>query len=230
MTSRYVSAGEGDIVYTIGPRYGDGSLFYSLSDIINRSVGASPLDRSIRGSVLDVIAEDLYLSLQFHSGNSSYPINNWFMTSDFHQNVNDFVIRNLDFLSGGTFYYRLEASYYPYEGTGLEKALYSEIVYTNAEGVSNDSVYVTEIIIAIPAASGNNLSAMRTFSNHLDNGLKGLLPERANASGYRVQEVVEDLDDVLEEISKNPTEVKRTGKVVIMIWPKAGGGNAARVL
>ncbi|MEE8402998.1 MAG: hypothetical protein V3R93_04510 [Candidatus Hydrothermarchaeaceae archaeon] len=235
MTSQYVSAGEGDIAYTIGPQIKDESIFYSLSGIINRSIGSSPLDRNVKGSVLDVIAEDLYLSLEFHSGNDSYPLNNWFLTSGFHEKVNDFVIENLDFLSGGMFYYRLETSYYPYESTDLEDAFYSEAVYTNARGVPNASVYVTEIIIAIPAVSEDikGISILSDFSNKLNSGLiKGLLPDQMNVSGRRVNVVgiVGGLDGVLTNISESTHEVKRAGKVTIKIWPRVGGESAGRVL
>lgn len=234
MTSRYVTAGEGEVVYTIGPHVGDTSVFYTLSEIVNRSVGKSPLDRSIEGSILDIIAEDMYLGLTFRSDNESYPLNSWFLTGGFHENVNDFVIENLDFLSGGTFYYRLEASYYPYEGTELEDVLYSEAVYTNARGVPNASVYVTEVTVAIPAASKDNkgIDKLSDFSEQLNNGLGVLLPDRVNVSGESVQveKVIEDLNDVLQRISDNPQETKRTGKVIIKIWLKAGGGSAERVL
>ncbi len=235
MTSQYVSAGEGDISYTIGPHVSDGSVFYSLSGLVNRSISRSPLERRVKGSVLDVIAEDLYLSLEFHSGNDSYQLNNWFLTGGFHEKVNDFVIENLDFLSGGMFYYRLEASYYPYEGTELKDALYSEAVYTNARGVPNASVYVTEIIVAIPAGSGHNkgINALSDFSNQLNSGLiKGLLPDRMNVSGNMVNvvEIIGGLDGVLTNISESQPEVKRTGKVTIKIWPRAGGESAGRVL
>lgn len=235
MTSRYVSAGKGDVAYTIGPQVSDDSVFYDLSGIVNRSVGKSPLDRSVKGSILDVIAEDLYLSLEFHSGNDSYPLNNWFLTGGFHEKVNDFVIENLDFLSGGMFYYRFEASYHPYEGTRLDDALYSERVYTNAGGVSNESVYVTEIIVAIPAGPGDNenIDTLSDFSGQLNSGLiSRLLPNKMNVSGKSVSvtKVIEDLDDVLKEISESPSEVRRTGKVVIKIWPKTGGGSAEGVL
>ena len=235
MTSRYVSAGEGDIAYTIGPHVSDDSVFYSLSGIVNRSVDKSPLERSVKGSILDIIAEDLYLGLEFHSGNDSYPLNNWFLTSGFHEKVNDFVIENLDFFSGGMFYYRLEASYHPYDGTNLNNALYSEAIYTNARGVPNASVYVTEIIVAIPAVSEDNkgINVLSSFSEQLNSGLiKGLLPEQINVSGNstNVTKVIEDLDDVLGRISETQYEVKRIGKVIIKIWPKAGGGGAERVL
>lgn len=235
ITSRYVSAGEGDIAYTIGPHVSDDSVFYGLSSIVNRSVGKSPLERSVKGSILDVIAEDLYLSLEFHSGNDSYPLNNWFLTGGFHEKVNDFVIENLDFLSGGMFYYRLEASYHPYEGTSLDDALYSEAVYTNARGVPNASVYVTEVIVAIPAVSEDNkgIYTLSEFSEQLNSGsISGLLPDQMDVSGNTVQvkEVIGDLDDVLKEISKSHYEVKRTGKVIIKIWPRAGGESAGKVL
>jgi hypothetical protein len=40
--------------------------------------------------------------------------------------------------------------------------------------------------------------------------------------------VVKEIDDVLQKVSKH--EMKKTGKVVIKIWPKVGGGSAERVL
>lgn len=235
MTSRYVSAGEGDIVYTIGPHVSDDSVFYTLSGIVNRSIGRSPLDRNVKGSVLDIIADDLYLGLEFHSDNDSYPLNTWFLTGGFHEKVNDFVIKNLDFFSGGMFYYRLEASYHPYEGMDLDGALYSEAVYTNARGVPNASVYVTEITVAIPDVSGDNegIYLLSDFSEKLSREpISILLPSQMNVSGTRVDvtKVIGDLDDVLKEISDNQYKMKRTGKVVIKIWPRAGGESTGRVL
>lgn len=233
MTSRYISTGNKGVEYTVGPQSGDKSVFYSLSSIINDSAGTSPLDRNIKGSTLDIIAEDLYLGLVFHSENDSYPLNNGFLTGGFHKNVNDFVVENLDFLSGGVFYYRLEASYYPYEGTELEDKVYSEAVYTNTRSVPNASVYITEVTVAIPAVSGNNeaLGALVDFSNELEGNLGLILPKEVlNASGEKVPfaEGVIDLNTILQNASEQ--EMKKTGKVVIKLWPKAGGGSAERVL
>ena len=230
MTSRYVSAGEGDVAYTIGPQINDESTFYSFSGIINKSVGKSPLDRSVKGSILDIIAEDLYLGLAYHSENKSYPLNSWFLTGEFHENVNDFVVENLDFLSGGVFYYRLEASYYPYDDKDF---LYSEAVYTNTQAMSNANVYVTEVIIAIPATSEDNeaIGTLANFSEQLNKSLVLILPKDVKKSVNETVpfvDVMADINDVLQNISKS--EMKRTGKAVIKIWPKVGGGSAERVL
>jgi hypothetical protein len=234
MTSRYVSAAEGDVDYTIGPQItGDESAFSSLSNIVNKSIGKSPLDRKIEGSILDIIAEDLYLGLAYYSDDKSYPLNKWFLTEEFHENVNDFVVKNMDFLSGGVFYYRLEASYYPYEGTDLEDFLKSEAVYTNTDAMPNASVYITEVIVAIPAASENTKGefVMSTFSEKMDGSLRELLPKDVNVSGTpkKVTEVMGNITKFQDELS-DPPKIKKTGKVVIKIWSKVGGGSAEQAL
>lgn len=231
MTSRYVSAGEGDVGYTIGPQIiGDESVFYSLSNIVNKSIGQSPLERKIEGSILDIIAEDLYLGLAVHKDGEAYPLNSWFLTSEFHENVNDFVVENLDFLSGGTFYYRLEASYYPYESID---AIYSESVYTNTDAMPNASVYITEVMVAVPAASKEegNLDILSDFSLELNDKLDLILPKNISKSANETVpflDVLNEVDGILQKASEE--EPKRTGKVVIKIWPKVGGGSAERVL
>lgn len=229
MTSRYVSSGEEGIVYTIGPNISDDSVFYTLFGIINGSLGKSPLERKVKGNFLEIIAEDLYLSLAFRSENQSYPLNNWFLTGGFHDGVEDFVIGNLDFLSGSMFYYRIEASYHPYEGTDIENILYSEAVYTNSKGVPDAGVYVTEIVVAIPSASQENagLITLPDFSKEMGSGvIGGIFPGQLNSSGYTVQEAIGDLDGILDEISRESSEFKKTGRVIIKIWPRVGGENA----
>jgi len=231
MTSRYISAGEGDIAYTIGPQItGDDSVFYSFSNLVNKSIGASPLDRKVKGSILDIIAEDLYLGVAIHKDGEAYPLNSWFLTSQFHEEVNGFVVKNLDFLSGGTFYYRLEASYYPYDGVDF---IYSEAVYTNTQALPNSSVYVTEVIVAIPAVSQDKggIDKIAEFSEKLDNMTDSILPtEIINSSGDKVpfSKEVGEVNDILQNVSEN--EMKKTGKVVIKIWPKVGGEDTGRVL
>jgi hypothetical protein len=235
MTSRYVSAGEGDITYTIGPRAGrDDSVFYSLSNIVNKSTGKSPLKRKVKGSILDIIAEDLYLGVAVHKDGESYPLNSWFLTSEFHENVNDFVVENLDFLSGGTFYYRLEASYYPYEDVeGLKDLIYSESVYTNTDATPNASVYITEVIVAIPRTSDDSgaLDRLAVFSEELDNTLDPILPNNISKSVNETvpfADVLNEVDEFLQNASKQ--EPKKTGKVTIKIWPKVGGEGTGQVL
>lgn len=223
MTSRYVSAGEGDVAYTIGPQVRDESVFYSLSDIINKSIGKSPLDRKIEGSILDIIADDLYLGVAIHKDEESYPINSWFLTSEFHENVNDFVVKNLDFLSGGAFYYRLEASYHPYESMDF---IYSESVYTNTKALPTASVYVTEVIVAMPKVQQDKggLRGLAEFSQKLDNLNERLLPENVkNSSGETesLSKVIGEVNDVLKEVPEN--DMRRTGNVKIKIWPKVRG-------
>jgi hypothetical protein len=233
MTSRYVSTGNKGVTYTIGPQMSDDSIFYSLSGIINKSVGKNPLERNIDGSILDIIAEDLYLGLAIHKNEESYPLNSWFLTGGFHENVNDFVVENLDFLSGGMFYYRLEASYYPYEGTFLKDKVYSEAVYTNTDATPNASVYVTEVIVPIPVTMEDKggLDALADFSGELDNKLEIILPKNVSKSANETMPFIDaigDVNEVLQNTSKH--EVKKTGEVTIKIWPKVGGGSAERVL
>jgi hypothetical protein len=143
------------------------------------------------------------------------------------------VVENLDFLSGGVFYYRLEASYYPYEGTVLEDKVYSEAVYTNTDATPNASVYVTEVIVPIPVspADKGGLDVLADFSGELDNKLDIILPKNVSKSANETMPFIEaimDVNDVLQNASKQ--EVKKIGKVTIKIWPKVGGGSAERVL
>jgi hypothetical protein len=204
LTARYLSE-EASLTYTIGP---PGELS-KLSEIVKAATGKSPLEREIKANIVDLIAQDLLLGLAFHHDNSSYSIN-WPLTSNFHAEVEDLIVRELDSLSGGIFYYRIEATYRPFKGMPMDRHFYSEIIYTNARGTPKGAeVYTTTFSVSVPVDE-----------EALDNiDLTGRLPDL-----FFLNITDASFSDVLADIfaSKNASPLNRQGEIKITVWPKGG--------
>lgn len=155
LTSRYLSTESmctsGDVEYTI---FGDceGDLVCRLSDVFVEIFGSSPLDRTVGGSFYDIIASDLYLGLAFHGDGAKIPLNEMYVTGGFHKNATRAVDSTFRYLSSDAFYYRIETSYLPYQGTEFERFLYSEKNYTNFPRPVPDEaeVFVYTTYVAVP--------------------------------------------------------------------------------
>jgi hypothetical protein len=144
LTSRYVSQTSTPVVYTIGP--GDKS---ALSQMIERVSGVSPLERRLHGNLINLIAEDIFLSLAFH-GNTTLPLNNILLVGDLHGQLEERIKNDLDYLSGGLFEYRIEGSYHPFEGSYLDRHYYSEVVYNDVIVPKNADIYTYRILVSVP--------------------------------------------------------------------------------
>jgi hypothetical protein len=174
LTSRYVSQTSAPVVYTIGP--GGTS---ALSQIIKRVSGVSPLERRLQGNLINLIAEDVFLSLAFH-GNTTIPLNSILLAGDLHSQLEERIKNDLDCLSGGLFEYRIEGSYHPFEGSYLDRYYYSEVVYNDVIVPKNADIYTYRILISVPTDTQllGNAFILDDFADKFNNFSHLFFPNR----------------------------------------------------
>lgn len=219
LSSRYVGSSGQGIVYTIGP----GSLcsgdvngaVYRLSKVVNASMGRNPLERTLNGSMLDLIADDLYLSLSFRLGEAHYSPSNSLLSGCFHNSLDVGLRKYISYFTGGAFDYKIDAIWRPFEGGSFDSLVYSNLSYGSEVIPSDTPVYVTEFQLAVPAddamlsrlhdASSEFLKGYQQIKDLISNietmkygGIIGTVPT-ANESGYSINE---------------------RARVTIKMWPK----------
>ncbi|MFQ5815273.1 MAG: hypothetical protein ACE5G7_02130 [Candidatus Hydrothermarchaeaceae archaeon] len=226
LSARYVtdSRDQWGVMYTVGP---DGQclsdsqgILYRLSETLASISTESPLDRDLRGSPVDLIADDLYLSLGFHMEGRHYSLSNSVLTGCFHERLDSALRKHITFLSGGAFEYRIDASWRPFEGAKLDDLVYSSVSYGD-EVVPNDSpIYVSSFRVSVPLDEEGLSNLDKALRGYLDGmgEIGGLIPY-PDGSGY------EEPLGVVGEIknASDSFEINEMALVTIKMWPKEAG-------
>ncbi len=210
------------VTYALGPGNpcsgGFQGVFNRLSDTITSISGKSPLNRTLRASFLDLIADDLYLSLGFQTGDKPYSLSNSLLTGCFHEQLDSALKRHITFISGAAFGYRIDASWRPYKGTRLDDFVYSTVSYGD-EFVPGDSpIYVTSFLISLPVDEEELSNFNLALKGYLD-GL-GEIAELFSGHTGRGQE---DLLEIAGEMENTSPIVNEKALVTIRMWPKEVG-------
>ncbi|MEE8167841.1 MAG: hypothetical protein V3T58_03080 [Candidatus Hydrothermarchaeales archaeon] len=226
LTARYISGGRGSpsAQYIIGPAStctsSEGKeVMYLLSKVIESSpLGSSPLNREVRGSPIDMIADDVFLSLGIHVNGEEYPLSK-LMTGCYHRSVAETLKDTFDFLSGGTFEYRLEASWHPFENSKIKDVLYSQVSYGSPD-IPDSSVYVVKFQIAVPAderaLSKIGITAERFFENFGE--ISSIIPAPEAAKRKRLSKVFASL-----QLPEANSPVNDRAEITLSLWPNVGG-------
>ncbi len=226
LTARYLSESSvSSSNYTLGPlgacseEEGE-ELMYRFSRVVEASLGSSPLRREIRGGVIDLLVDDIYFSLALHLEDEEYALSNRLMTGCYHEAVDEAIADAFEFLSGSAFDYRIEARWIPYEGSGLENFIYSEVSYGPSTPPPDAPAYAVTFQVAMPAdekrLSGLG-TAIKGFSQGLEE-LSSIIPDpRIEGRGERLSEVMARAS--FPEVNA-PTPINDRAEVTLILWPK----------
>ncbi len=220
LSARYVSDSKGPwgINYSIGPGVlcasESSGLVNKLSKAINSSLGKSPLGRELRGSVLDLMADDLYLSLGLHRGEIHYSPSNSILTGCLHRILDAKLKEYFKFLFGGAFDYRIEAIWRPFEGTELDSFVYSNVSYGSELVPLDSQVYVSSFQLAVPADEAALTNLHETLSGFLHHYAE---IERVLSTPEAAR--FEEFEGIAVE-NASGFSINKRASIVFKMWPK----------
>jgi len=224
LSSRYVTDSEDPygVTYTLGPNSycssdSNGAIF-RLSEVVDSISGTNPLERNLKGSLLDLMADDISLSLGSQTKNGHYSLSNSIFTGCFHEQVHLAVKKHFTFVSGGSFEFQIDAHWHPFIGTDLNELVYSNVSY-GAEALPVDSpIYVTRFLLSVPITTEELSSLGLSFETYLNalGEIEELLPGN-HESDY---ETLFASDNELRNLSE---VVNSNAVITVKLWPKEAG-------
>lgn len=249
LTMKYVivgreTAGGGEIVYTIGPFGAEAEGFVAEVADLLKEVGFQdlPIRRRVKGTVLDWMADDVVINLEYFGLKLSRPL----VARSYSEQCEKVVTETLDALFGDKYYYFVVVEYTPSKEIDfIRENIYGVVTYTNygplkGLGGSPEEIRATvdEKLLAVPNVRVTDMPII--VSNNPDfvisllefarwqledmmgetvKTLQNLLEAGAQEAGQlrSLAEKVEELRDVIETGFTPNTHAD----VRLYVWPKA---------